>query len=234
MRMLAFARRNWKEMLRDPLTLAFGAGFPLVLLLLMTLIQKNVPVEIFTLEKLTPGIVVFGQLFLALFSAQLISRDRSSALMMRLLTAPVTAADFILGYVLPLLPMAVAQGALCLIAAFALGLAPGWNAAGMLLAVFPGALCNIALGLNCGSLLTERQVGGICGALLTNLGAWLSLVGGAFEAFAQALPYANAVEAGRAALSGGFAASSLAVVWGYALGLSLLAVVVFSRKMRYA
>lgn len=241
MRMLAFARRNWKEMLRDPLTLAFGAGFPLVLLLLMTLIQKNVPVEIFTLEKLTPGIVVFGQLFLALFSAQLISRDRSSALMMRLLTAPVTAADFILGYVLPLLPMAVAQGALCLIAAFALGLAPGWNAAGMLLAVFPGALCNIALGLICGSLLTERQVGGICGALLTNLGAWLSgawfdlsLVGGAFEAFAQALPYANAVEAGRAALSGGFAASSLAVVWGYALGLSLLAVVVFSRKMRYA
>ena len=161
--------------------------------------------------------------------------------MMRLLTAPVTAADFILGYVLPLLPMAVAQGALCLIAAFALGLAPGWNAAGMLLAVFPGALCNIALGLICGSLLTERQVGGICGALLTNLGAWLSgawfdlsLVGGAFEAFAQALPYANAVEAGRAALSGGFAASSLAVVWGYALGLSLLAVVVFSRKMRYA
>ena len=44
MRMLAFARRNWKEILRDPLTLAFGAGFPLVLLLLFSLIQRNVPV----------------------------------------------------------------------------------------------------------------------------------------------------------------------------------------------
>ena len=243
MRMLAFARRNWKEMLRDPLTLAFGAGFPLVLILLFSLIQKNVPVPLFALEKLTPGMIVFGQLFLALFSAQLISRDRSSALMMRLLTAPMTAADFILGYVLPLLPLAAAQGVLCLLAAFALGLAPGWNALIMLLTMLPGALCNIALGLICGSLLTERQVGGICGALLTNLGAWLSgawfdlsLVGVVFEAVAHALPYANAVDAGRAVLAGSFSAATgpLTVVWIYALVLGTLAVVIFSRKMRYA
>ena len=243
MRMLAFARRNWKEMLRDPLTMAFGAGFPLILILLLTLIQKNVPVEIFTLEKLTPGIAVFGQLFLTLFSAQLISRDRCSTLMMRLLTAPMTAADFILGYALPMLPMAAAQGVLCLMAAFVLGLAPGWNALVMLLAMLPGALCNIALGLICGSLLTERQVGGICGALLTNLGAWLSgawfdlsLVGGAFEAVARALPYANAVDAGRTVLAGNSAAAAgpLAVVCAYALGLGTLAIIVFSRKMRYA
>lgn len=243
MRMLAFARRNWKEILRDPLTLAFGAGFPLVLLLLFSLIQRNVPVELFAPKTLTPGLAVFGQLFLTLFSAQLISRDRSSALMMRLLTAPMTAADFILGYALPLLPMAAAQGVLCLLAAFLLGLAPSWNALALLLALLPGALCNIALGLICGSLLTERQVGGICGALLTNLGAWLSgawfdlsLVGGAFEAVARALPYANAVDAGRAVLEGSFAAAAgpLAVVWAYALGLGALAVVVFSRRMRYA
>ena len=113
----------------------------------------------------------------------------------------------------------------------------------MLLAMLPGALCNIALGLICGSLLTERQVGGICGALLTNLGAWLSgawfdlsLVGGAFEAVARALPYANAVDAGRAVLAGNSAAAAgpLAVVCAYALGLGTLAIIVFSRKMRYA
>ena len=152
MRMLAFARRNWKEMLRDPLTLAFGAGFPLVLILLFSLIQKNVPVPLFAPEKLTPGMIVFGQLFLALFSAQLISRDRSSALMMRLLTAPMTAADFILGYVLPLLPLAAAQGVLCLLAAFLLGLAPSWNALMLLIAL----LITIVLGLRPFDWLVRR------------------------------------------------------------------------------
>ena len=243
MKMCALAGRNAKEMLRDPLTLGFGAGFPLALLLLLSMIQRNVPVELFAPSQLVPGVAVFGQSFLALFSAQLISRDRASALMMRMLTAPVTAADFIFGYALPLLPMALAQGALCLLAGFALGLAPGWGALAMLAALMPGALFNIALGLMFGSLLTERQVGGICGAALTNLGAWLSgawfdlsLVGGAFERFARALPYANAVDAARAALAGDCAglAGPLALVCAYALGFSVLAVALFSRRMRFS
>ena len=32
MRMLTFAKRNIKEILRDPINLGFGLGFPLVLL----------------------------------------------------------------------------------------------------------------------------------------------------------------------------------------------------------
>lgn len=242
-RMCALAGRNAREILRDPLTLAFGAGFPLVVLLLLSMIQRSVPVELFMPERLAPGVVVFGQSFLALFAAQLISKDRASALMMRLLTAPVTAADFMLGYAMPLIPIALAQGALCMVAAFALGLAPTWNALACIVAVLPCALFNIALGLLFGSLLTERQVGGVCGAALTNLAAWLSgawfelsLVGGAFEAIARALPYANAVDVGRAVLAGnlGGAGGMLAITAAWALGAGALAVAVFSRRMRFS
>ena len=237
--MIAFARRNAREILRDPLSLGFGLGFPLVLLALMTLIQRNVPVEIFAMESLLPGICVFGESFFTLFSAQLISKDRSSALMMRLKNSPLRSRDFILGYVLPLLPMSLLQGALCVLFALALGLAPGWGIARMLVSLLPAALVYIALGLIGGSLRTERQVGGGCGALLTNLSAWLSgawfdlkLIGGGFEAFARALPFANAVDAARAALAGQAAGTALIVVCAYAAALCALSVAIFARSMR--
>lgn len=239
MRMIAFARRNAREILRDPLSLGFGLGFPMILLALMTLIQRNVPVEIFEMESLLPGICTFGESFFALFSAQLISKDRSSALMMRLKNSPLRARDFILGYALPLLPMALLQGALCVAFALLLGLEPGWGILRMLVSLLPGALVFIALGLICGSLLTERQVGGVCGALLTNLSAWLSgawfdlkLIGGGFETFAYALPFANAVDAARAALAGRHAGTALLVSCIYAALLCALAVAVFARRMR--
>ena len=239
MRKIAFARRNAREILRDPLSLGFGLGFPMILLALMTLIQRNVPVEIFQMESLLPGICAFGESFFALFSAQLISKDRSSALMMRLKNSPLRARDFILGYALPLLPMALLQGALCVIFALLLGLEPGWGIVRMLVSLLPGALVFIAMGLICGSLLTERQVGGVCGALLTNLSAWLSgawfdlkLIGGGFEAFAYALPFANAVDAARGALAGRPAGTALLVTCAYAAALCALAVVVFARRMR--
>ena len=102
MRMLTFAGRNTKEILRDPLTLFFGLGFPLVLLLLLSAIQANIPVSMFEIQHLAPGITVFGLAFMTLFSATIISRDRSSSLLQRLYTTPLTPADFILGYTLPI------------------------------------------------------------------------------------------------------------------------------------
>ena len=113
MRMLTFATRNAKEILRDPLNLAFGLGFPLVLLLLLTAIQANVPVSLFEIQQLAPGITVFGLSFMTLFSATLIAKDRESALLRRLYTAPLTSADFIFAYLLPLLPISLAQAAVC-------------------------------------------------------------------------------------------------------------------------
>lgn len=241
MRMLTFANRTFKEIIRDPLTVAFGLGFPLVVLLLLTAIQTNVPVALFELDKLTPGICVFGLSFVSLFSAMLISKDRETSLQRRLFTTPLTAADFLLGYSLPMLPISVLQSVICYVAALILGLKPTVDILWALLFLLPAALLYIAIGLLCGSLLTDKQVGGICGALLTNLTAWLSgvwfdvsLMGKVFKKIADALPFIHAVELERAALAGDISAAvhELPIVLGYAVILSAVGIAVFTKKMK--
>lgn len=241
MRMLTFANRTFKEIIRDPLTVAFGLGFPLVVLLLLTAIQANVPVALFELDKLTPGICVFGLSFVSLFSAMLISKDRETSLQRRLFTTPLTAADFLLGYSLPMLPISVLQSVICYIAALILGLKPTVGILWTLLFLLPAALLYIAIGLLCGSLLTDKQVGGICGALLTNLTAWLSgvwfdvsLMGKVFKNIANALPFIHAVELERAALADDISAAvhELPIVLGYAVILSAVGIAVFTKKMK--
>ncbi len=238
--MTAFSGRNTKEMLRDPLNLAFGLGFPVVLLLLLTAIQRNIPVNLFQLERLTPGIAVFGLSFISLFSATLISKDRTTSFLMRLFASPMRASDYILGYTLPLIPMALAQALLCYLVAGLLGMQLTANVLLAILVSLPAAALFIGIGLLCGSVFNDKQVGGICGALLTNLSAWLSgtwfdldLVGGAFKKIAYALPFAHAVDAGRAAMSGEFAAIMPHLWWviGYAVVALVAAVLVFRKKM---
>ena len=102
MRMFTFAKRCTKEILRDPINLGFGLGFPLALLLLLSAIQANIPVNLFEIDTLTPGITVFGLSFMTLFSATLIAKDRESAFLQRLYTTPLTGFDFIMGYMLPI------------------------------------------------------------------------------------------------------------------------------------
>lgn len=241
MRMLSFARRTAKEILRDPLNLAFGLGFPVALLLLMSAIQANVPTPVFEIKSLAPGISVFGLSFMTLFSATLVARDRETAFLERLYTTPMRAADFILGYILPMVPIAVAQTLVCYLLAVVLGLP---FSASILYATFlnlPAALFFIALGLLCGSLFTVKQVGGVCGALLTNLCAWLSgawfdvtLVGGVFEKIASALPFMHAVELQRTLIAARPAALSVHILWvaGYAVLAFAAAVGIFLRRMK--
>ncbi len=211
MRMMTFAKRCAKEILRDPLNLSFGLGFPLVLLLLLSAIQANIPVSLFEIDTLTPGITVFGLSFMTLFSATLISKDRESALLQRLYTTPLTGFDFIIGYMLPLLPIALGQIIICYLFAIPLGLTVSVNVIYAIIGIIPMAIFNIALGLLCGSVFGVKQVGGICGALLTNLSAWfsgvwfdLNLVGGSFRKIANALPFVHAAEMEKALFNGNF------------------------------
>ena len=209
MRTKTFAKRCAKEILRDPLNLCFGLGFPLVLLYLLSAIQANIPVKLFEINTLTPGITVFGLAFMTLFSATLIAKDRESALLQRLYTTPLSSLDYILGYMLPLLPIAVGQTLICYMFALPLGLTLNANLFYAIIGIIPMAVFNVSVGLLCGSLLGVKQVGGICGALFTNLTAWLSgvwfdlsLVGGAFNKIAKALPFVHAVEMEKALLKG--------------------------------
>ena len=219
MRMLTFAKRCMKEILRDPLNLLFGLGFPLVLLLLLSCLQANIPVSLFEINSLTPGITVFGLSFMTLFSATLISRDRETAFLQRLYTTPLRSVDFILGYVLPMIPVALGQALICYLVAIPLGLTVSIHIFYAIIGLIPVAVFNISLGLLCGSLLGVKQVGGICGALLTNLSAWLSgvwfdlkLVGGTFAAIANLLPFVHAVEMEKALLCGNLEAATVYIL----------------------
>lgn len=241
MRLMTFSGRTAKEILRDPLNLGFGLGFPVILLLMLSAIQANIPVSLFEIGSLAPGITVFGLAFMTLFAATLIAKDRESALLQRLYTTPLTAMDFILGYILPILPIAMAQSIICYITAILLGLPITVTILYAVLFVLPVSLFFIALGLLCGSIFSVKQVGGICGALLTNLTAWLSgvwfdldLVGGAFKKIAYALPFVHAVELERAVLVGNYANIFPHLYWilGYAAAISIAAVLLFLRQMK--
>lgn len=84
MKLWAFAKRNTLELLRDPMNYGFGIGFPVVVMLLLTAIQANIPVSLFEIERLAPGMAVFGLSFVSLFSGMLLARDRASACSSRL------------------------------------------------------------------------------------------------------------------------------------------------------
>lgn len=241
MRILTFAKRCAKEILRDPINLGFGLGFPLVLLVLLNAMQANIPVSLFAIDTLTPGITVFGLSFMTLFSATLVAKDRESALLQRLYTTPLTGFDFIMGYMLPILPIAIGQTVICYLFAIPLGLTVNVNVIYAILGIIPMAVFYIALGLLCGSIFGVKQVGGICGALLTNLSAWLSgvwfdlsLIGGVFEKIAKLLPFAHAVEMERALLAGNFesALPHLLPVALYGAAATVIAVFCFLRQMK--
>ena len=241
MRSIVFSGRCAKEILRDPLNLAFGLGFPAVLIALLSAIQANIPVPLFEIAHLTPGIAVFGLAFMTLFAATLVSKDRTSDFIHRLYTTPMRASEFLVGYTLPMIPIALGQTLFCFLFATIFGLKFNTGCIIAIISSLPVSLLFISLGLLFGSILSDKQVGGICGALLTNLTAWLSgvwfdldLVGGAFKRIAYALPFVHAVELERAAVSGNFdgALTHLLVVLVYAALAFVAAVLIFLRRMK--
>ena len=239
MKTLIFAKRVMKEIIRDPISLFFGLAFPLILLLLLTVINRSIPVDLFNISSLAPGIAVFGLSFMATFTAQVVAKDRASSFLTRLFTTPMTSQNFILGYMLPLVIMSVIQVALCLFASLFLGLDFSLTIFAVMLILIPMALIYIGIGLICGTLFSEKAAVGICGALLTNLSAWLSgvwfdleLVGGVFKNIANVLPFVHAVEVGKAVLNGYYEDMFPHLWWviGYAIIIVVVSILVFKKK----
>ena len=241
--MTAFASRNLREILRDPLTLLFGAGLPLVLILFISLLQRSIPAganAAFAIGQFAPAMAVFSFSFVALFSGLLVAGDRRSAYLTRLFASPLTARDFIFGYVLPVLPVAMGQAAVCFLCAALFGLRlTGWLLLALAVLV-PTALMFTFFGLLFGSLLSDKQLGGIF-SIFVNVTTWLSgtwfdpgLIGGAFRTVCDLLPFAHAVEMTRAAAAGNPAGILPHLWWvlGYAVAAGIAAVLAFRRKMK--
>jgi len=245
MRINLFANRNTKEILRDPINLFFGLAFPLILLALLSIINANIPPEanntMFEVGNLAPGLAMFGTAFMALFAGMLLAKDRATSFLTRLFTSPMTASDFILGYTAPMLVMSAVQAAVTLLASCIFGLA---ITVGILLAILVtaiSALFFVGVGLLSGSLLNDKAVGGICGALLTNLAGWLSgvfipidLIGGAFKTIAHVLPFYHGVQAVKSAMNSDIRGllPHIGIVFAYTAVVYVIAIFAFRHKMR--
>lgn len=241
MKTLVFTKRNIKEISRDLLSLFFGILFPILLILLLSFIQSSIPNDEgpFVIEKLAPGMAIFGLSFISLFSGLLISKDRNSSFMMRLMSSPMKSSDFIFGYILSLIPIALMQTIVCFVCAMFLGLQVDMSILYTTIASLPAALLYIGMGILCGSLFNEKQVGGVCGALLTNLSAWLSgiwfdvaLVGGVFEPIANALPFVHAVKASQLIIAHDYAHVLPELLWviGYAIVIIGISIYIFMKQ----
>lgn len=164
MRTINFAKRNYKELIRDPLSFIFAVILPLFLLFIFQ--QFDIPNESYNLENFTPGIVVFGFSFITMFTAMLISKDRTTSLLIRLGISPMKPMEYILGYMLSILPIILVQNVLFFILAIALGLVFTINIIYTILLSVVIAVLFIAIGIIIGSVTTDKASSGISSILI--------------------------------------------------------------------
>jgi len=228
MRFVELAKRNFKEMLRDPISTGLDLGIPAGFLVIFWSLGRTIGDEsFFTTAMLVPGIAVFGFAFLLMFSAMMLSRDRESALLSRLLTAPLKPRDFILSYSLPYIPMVVLQIAVCFGIGALLGLEAPGNAGLVFLTLLVMGICCVELGMILGLLFNVNQASGVGSVIITLVallgGVWIDLeaIGGVFYSIGNALPFAHAIDAARDAMIGaGF--SSIATDFYWVLGYTVV------------
>ena len=197
MRTLNFAKRNFKEIIRDPLSIIFSVLLPLFLLFIFK--QINIPNESYELHNFTPGIVVFGFSFITLFTAMLVSKDRTSSLLIRLGISPMKPIEYILGYMLSIIPLILIQNVLFFILAIALGLSFSINIIWAILISIVVAILFIAIGIILGSLFSEKASSGIS-SIVVQLVFFTSgmyfpreLLGDVFSRICEYLPFESCV-----------------------------------------
>lgn len=247
----AFALRCAKEILRDPLSYIFCVGFPIVMLLIMTLVDRSIPkavgMTIFRIPSLCGGVMIFGLTFVMLFTAMTVAKDRSGAFLMRMYATPMRALDFTVGYQLPMLGISLVQGLLIAAASLIISLVTdgGLTVGGLLVslpALVPSALLFTALGLLFGTLFNEKAAPGLC-SIVISLGSFLGSIwfdaeatGGVLLKISKCLPFYYCTKSVRAAvrleLTGEAFWLPLLVVCCCAALLTVCAAEVFRLKMR--
>ena len=250
-RMLAFADRNRKEILRDPLSYIFCLAFPLVMLGIMTIVNSSIPAQaemtVFRIDNLSAGVAIFGQTFVMLFTALTVSKDRAGAFLTRMYVTPMESTDFVLGYLTPMLAIAMGQGLLIYIASWVISLIVGvsLNPLGLLCSLgtlIPSAVMFIGIGLLFGTLFSEKSAPGLC-SILISLGSFLGCiwfdadaVGGVILTICKALPFYYCTRAARSAVKLDFGGSTfllpIGIVIGCAAAVILIASLAFRSRMK--
>ncbi len=249
MRTIAFTKRTIKELLRDPLSYVFGLGFPMIMLIIMTVVDQSIPaegnVEVFHIWNLAPGIAIFGLTFVMLFTAIQVSKDRATALLMRLYASPMKAIDFIVGYTLPVMVLAVLQAIITFIASTIIGVITDYQfvfgqVIVAILALIPSAFMFIGFGLFFGTLLNDKAAPGICSIIITLAcmlgGVWMDVdsLGGVIQDVAHVLPFYQGTMAVRYGIAGNYEGvlKPFLIIMGYGVVIYALSIWLFYKKMQ--
>jgi ABC-2 type transport system permease protein len=236
--MTSLAKRNFIEVWRDPLSLSLTVALPVGLLLVMQRLEGVS--DFFSATSLAPGVVLFGFVMLMFSAALSLSRDRESALFSRLLTTPLRSNDFVAGYSLPYLPVAIIQAVLLFGVGALLGLEINGNYALLMLILLMMAILYIAAGMILGAVFSTKAVTFPYMVILMLTifgGAWMDLemIGGVFRTVGDVLPFAHALDAARAVMIEGAGLTAVAAdlywITGYTVATVALAVFFLRRRM---
>ena len=238
MRILNFAKRNFKEIIRDPLSIIFAVLLPLFLLFIFQ--QINIPSENYQLENFTPGIIVFGFSFITLFTAMLIAKDRTTSLLIRLGISPMKSIEYILGYMLSIIPIIVIQDILFFILAIILGLSFSINIIWAILVSLIIAILFIAIGIIIGSLCTEKASSGIS-SIIVQLVCFTSgmyfpkeVLGDAFSKVCEYLPFESCVTIIKGIMNNNIeiiSTRNIIVFSVYTILVLIISIIIFKKKM---
>ena len=238
MRTLNFAKRNFKEIIRDPLSIIFAVLLPLFLLFIFQ--QINIPSENYQLENFTPGIIVFGFSFITLFTAMLIAKDRTTSLLIRLGISPMKSIEYILGYMLSIIPIIVIQDILFFILAIILGFSFSINIIWAILVSLTIAILFIAIGIIIGSLCTEKASSGIS-SIIVQLVCFTSgmyfpkeVLGDAFSKVCEYLPFESCVTIIKGIMNNNIeiiSTRNIIVFSVYTILVLIISIIIFKKKM---
>ena len=238
MRTLNFAKRNFKEIARDPLSLIFAVILPLFLLFIFQ--QFDIPNESYNLENFTPGIVIFGFSFITLFTAMLISKDRTTSLLIRLGISPMKSSEYILGYMLSIIPIILIQNILFFILAIILGLGFSINIILAIVVSIIIAVLFIGIGIIIGSISSEKASSGIS-SIVVQLVCFTSgmyfpreILGNAFGKICEYLPFESCLTILKGIMNNDYQsieARNVIVFVVYTIAVMVISVMVFNKKM---
>ena len=211
-KILNFTKRNFKELLREPIICIFCLAFPVVMLALFQIINNytggNTPM--FEMNSLLPAIIMFSYSFVMLALAQIVSKDRQSFFLKRLYSTPMRPHHFIFGYFFVGIIIGAMQTITCIACGLIISLITKVafiSFLGVILMVasqIPALLIFVFLGILIGTLFGDKSAPGVC-SLFINVagilgGCWMPLeTMGKFELICRFLPFYPSVYIGRAA-----------------------------------
>lgn len=237
MRILTFANRNFKEIIRDPLSIIFSIILPLFLLYIFK--QFKIPNEVYNIENFTPGIIIFSLSFITMFTSSLVAKDRSTSLTTRLGVSPMKSIDYILGYSISVLPIVLIQNILFFITAILLGLNFSINIIYTILVTIPISILFISLGILIGTITNEKSSSGVS-SIVVQLVAFTSgmyfstdMVGNTFSTICKILPFQSTLNITKSILNNSYnnILTSILVVVIYAIITIVLEIFLFKKKM---